>query len=111
MKLTLALLITLLVSTVSAQELRKKKFNHGPWENKIGYAQAVRVGNTLYICPLGQEPPTAVDCSSITMPLPPPGPGDPTLGMCGWNDIEKTYSCTSNFFSDPQGVFKRDCGL
>ena len=49
MKLTLALLIALLVSTVSAQELRKEKFNRGPWENEIGYAQAVRVGNTLYI--------------------------------------------------------------
>ena len=49
MKLTLALLFALLVSTVSAQELRKEKFNRGPWENEIGYAQAVRVGNTLYI--------------------------------------------------------------
>ena len=49
MKLTLALLFALLVSTVSAQELRKEKFSRGPWENEIGYAQAVRVGNTLYI--------------------------------------------------------------
>jgi enamine deaminase RidA (YjgF/YER057c/UK114 family) len=29
--------------------LKKDKFNLGSWENDIGYAQAVRVGNTLYI--------------------------------------------------------------
>lgn len=29
--------------------LAKKKFNRGPWENEIGYTQAVRVGNTLYV--------------------------------------------------------------
>jgi enamine deaminase RidA (YjgF/YER057c/UK114 family) len=27
----------------------KQRFNLGPWENEIGYAQAVRVGNTLYV--------------------------------------------------------------
>ncbi len=27
----------------------KEKFHLGPWEDEIGYAQAVRVGNTLYI--------------------------------------------------------------
>ena len=30
-------------------DLKKEKFNLGPWEDEIGYAQAVRVGNTLYI--------------------------------------------------------------
>lgn len=49
MKLALALFFALLATAVSAQELRKEKFNLGPWENDIGYAQAVRVGNTLYI--------------------------------------------------------------
>lgn len=44
-----ALLLALLVSASSAQELRKEKFNLGPWENDVGYVQAVRVGNTLYI--------------------------------------------------------------
>lgn len=29
--------------------IQKQKFNLGPWENDIGYAQAVRVGNTLYV--------------------------------------------------------------
>jgi enamine deaminase RidA (YjgF/YER057c/UK114 family) len=29
--------------------LKKQKFNLGPWENETGYAQAVRVGNTLYV--------------------------------------------------------------
>lgn len=27
----------------------KEKFHLGPWEDEIGYAQAVRVGNTLYV--------------------------------------------------------------
>jgi len=27
----------------------KQKFHFGPWEDEIGYAQAVRVGNTLYV--------------------------------------------------------------
>lgn len=29
--------------------VQKQKLNLGPWENEIGYAQAVRVGNSLYI--------------------------------------------------------------
>ena len=42
-------LLCLLASALPAQELPKEKFNLGPWENEIGYAQGVRVGNTLYI--------------------------------------------------------------
>ena len=49
MKRLFLLLLSLLASAVSAQELRKEKFNLGPWEDEIGYAQAVRVGNTLYV--------------------------------------------------------------
>lgn len=29
--------------------LQKQKFHAGPWEHDIGYTQAVRVGNTLYV--------------------------------------------------------------
>ena len=29
--------------------IEKHKFNLGSWENEIGYAQAVRVGNVLYV--------------------------------------------------------------
>ena len=36
-------------TTLQAQDLRKEKLQLGPWEDEIGYAQAVRVGNTLYI--------------------------------------------------------------
>ena len=36
-------------TTLQAQDLRKEKFNLGPWEHEIGYTQAVRVGNTLYL--------------------------------------------------------------
>ena len=43
------LILTLLSAPLPAQDLHKEKFNLGPWENEIGYAQAVRVGNTLYI--------------------------------------------------------------
>jgi enamine deaminase RidA (YjgF/YER057c/UK114 family) len=32
-----------------AAPLTKKEFHRGPWENKIGYTQAIRVGNTLYV--------------------------------------------------------------
>ncbi|MFT3829463.1 MAG: Rid family hydrolase [Opitutaceae bacterium] len=39
----------LLAASLSAQELKKEKLNLGSWENDIGYAQAVRVGNTLYV--------------------------------------------------------------
>ena len=49
MKIIITLLCAFLATTASAQELRKEKFNRGSWENDIGYAQAVRVGNTLYI--------------------------------------------------------------
>ncbi len=47
--LLLVVLLASAIAFVSAQELRKEKFNLGPWENDIGYAQAVRVGNTLYV--------------------------------------------------------------
>jgi len=29
--------------------IEKHKFNLGPWENEIGYVQAVQVGNVLYV--------------------------------------------------------------
>ncbi|MBK9989953.1 MAG: hypothetical protein IPP19_04230 [Verrucomicrobia bacterium] len=29
--------------------IEKQKFSLGPWENEIGYVQAVRVGNVLYV--------------------------------------------------------------
>lgn len=35
--------------TQIAGPIKKQKFNLGPWENETGYAQAVRVGNTLYV--------------------------------------------------------------
>lgn len=38
-----------LVAGLQAQALPKEKFNLGPWEDDIGYAQAVRIGNTLYV--------------------------------------------------------------
>ena len=38
-----------LASIVSAQDIQKEKFSLGSWENDIGYAQAVRVGDTLHI--------------------------------------------------------------
>jgi enamine deaminase RidA (YjgF/YER057c/UK114 family) len=34
---------------VTLGSIEKHKFNLGPWENEIGYAQAVRVGNVLYV--------------------------------------------------------------
>ena len=57
------LILTLLSAPLPAQDLHKEKFNLGPWENEIGYAQAVRVGNTLYISgSVGEGPmPQAVD--------------------------------------------------
>lgn len=57
------LILTLLSAPLPAQDLHKEKFNIGPWENEIGYAQAVRVGNTLYISgSVGEGPmPQAVD--------------------------------------------------
>ena len=57
------LVLTLLSAPLPAQDLHKEKFNLGPWENDIGYAQAVRVGNTLYISgSVGEGPmPQAVD--------------------------------------------------
>jgi enamine deaminase RidA (YjgF/YER057c/UK114 family) len=37
-------------ATVAPQPpLEKQKFHLGPWEQDIGYTQAVRVGNTLYL--------------------------------------------------------------
>lgn len=38
-----------LVCSVAAQTLPKEKLNLGPWEHDIGYAQAIRVGDTLYV--------------------------------------------------------------
>lgn len=50
MKRLLSLAGALLFATaLVAQDLHKEKFNLGPWENDIGYAQAVRVGNTLHV--------------------------------------------------------------
>jgi len=43
------LMLTILSAPLPAQDLHKEKFNLGPWENDVGYAQAVRVGNTLYV--------------------------------------------------------------
>ena len=48
-KLLVTFVSLLLLAGRQAQELRKEKFQLGPWEDEIGYAQAVRVGNTLYI--------------------------------------------------------------
>lgn len=42
-------LLCALVPALHAQDLPKQKFNRGPWENDIGYAQAVRVGDTLHV--------------------------------------------------------------
>lgn len=48
--LTLALsLLCLSLPVLAAEAPQKDKFERGPWEKEIGYAQAVRVGNTLYI--------------------------------------------------------------
>ncbi len=49
MKRLICLALIPFAAALSAQELKKEKFNLGPWENEIGYAQAVRVGNTLHI--------------------------------------------------------------
>lgn len=32
-----------------APAIKKDKFHLGPWEHEIGYAQALRIGNTLYV--------------------------------------------------------------
>lgn len=48
-KLLSLVFILLAGAGLHAQELKKEKLNLGPWENDIGYAQAVRVGNTLYV--------------------------------------------------------------
>jgi 2-iminobutanoate/2-iminopropanoate deaminase len=46
----IALLIALLPWILLAQDIKKQKFNISKQgEDEIGYAQAVRVGNTLYI--------------------------------------------------------------
>jgi len=37
------------IPAVTLGSIEKHKFNLGPWENEIGYAQAVRVGNVLYV--------------------------------------------------------------
>ena len=43
------LCLVLLATAAAAQDLPKQKFSRGPWENEIGYTQAIRVGNTLHI--------------------------------------------------------------
>lgn len=45
---TLALASTLGLA-VSGQDLKKETYTLGPWEQEIGYTQAIRVGNTLHI--------------------------------------------------------------
>lgn len=69
MKPTLLFLLALLAVAASAQDLRKEKFNLGPWENEIGYAQAVRVGDTLYVSgSVGAGPmPGAIDAAFGTI--------------------------------------------
>ena len=42
-------LLTILAPALVAQDLPKQKFNRGSWEDAIGYAQAVRVGDMLHI--------------------------------------------------------------
>jgi len=49
MKIRLLFLFAILSTAVIAQEKHREKFNLGPWENDIGYAQAVRVGQTVYV--------------------------------------------------------------
>ena len=50
---SLALFCLLLVTTLRAADpapaLKTDKFRLGDWEDDIGYRQAVRVGNTLYV--------------------------------------------------------------
>ncbi len=43
------LCLALLTAAATAQDLPKEKFCRGPWENEIGYTQAIRVGNTLRV--------------------------------------------------------------
>jgi 2-iminobutanoate/2-iminopropanoate deaminase len=45
----LAVLFALSCGAADLPALKKEKVNLGPWEDQIGYAQAVRVGNTLYV--------------------------------------------------------------
>lgn len=40
---------TAAAATPAAPPAQKQKFNRGPWEQDIGYAQAVRFGNLLFI--------------------------------------------------------------
>lgn len=49
MKALFVLTLLAMTGILHAQDLRKEKFNLGPWEDQIGYTQAVRVGNTLYV--------------------------------------------------------------
>ncbi len=48
-RLVFALACALLATAATAQDLPKEKFNLGPWEDDIGYAQAVRIGNTVHV--------------------------------------------------------------
>lgn len=59
------LVLDVFATTLPARERRKEKLNLGPWENEIGYAQAVRVGNTLYVSgSVGAGPmPQAIDAA------------------------------------------------
>jgi enamine deaminase RidA (YjgF/YER057c/UK114 family) len=43
------LLAVMMMAGAAAAELKKQKFQLGDWEQGIGYAQAVRVGNTLHV--------------------------------------------------------------
>lgn len=63
MKALFVLTLLAMTGILHAQDLRKEKFNLGPWEDQIGYTQAVRVGNTLYISgSVGEGPmPQAID--------------------------------------------------
>ena len=46
---SLVALLSLGCLAAHAEGLKKEKFSRGAWEHDIGYVQAVRVGNTLYI--------------------------------------------------------------
>ena len=48
-KYTALLLAIGFASILSAQDLKKETYSLGPWEQDIGYTQAIRVGNTLHI--------------------------------------------------------------
>ncbi len=49
MKIRLFFVFALMLGSLCAQTASREKFNLGPWEKDIGYAQAVRVGQTVYV--------------------------------------------------------------